>query len=1049
MIKIYTSNNLNCLIKKICLLMQNQNSNNIFLKDTIIIEDKHMIPLIKNKMSQILGINANISYISIIKFIFKTFNKKILKKKYLFNQSCILWELMNLPSKYIKYFPFNKEDSDLIKFKYFKNLSKILYDYSIYRPNWIIDWKNNNNISQKKTFYNIQKKIWKKIICKYEKKIYNIPYLVKKINKINIQSLKLPKKLFLLNPFNYSRAYFKILKKISNITNIYLFICTPFSNFKLKKTYAINISNSFIFHWFTSHLEQIKYIFSLTQNVKKIYISNLNKTLLDNIKNKITNIFTKKVLKKKNICNYDNSISIHECNNHLREIEILYDNIAYILNKNKNIEPKDIIIKTKNLENYIPFIKSVFVTESQKKKIPFNIYRKKFSDNQILYIFNKILELSENEFKNEKILNLLNFSFICKKFLIKKKELKIIKKWIKDTNIRWGLNKKHKQKINHIPINQNTWNEGIKKIIIGYGIKNYIIWKNILPYNINEKKEIKILEKLLFFIKILKKWKKKLSTHKTVNSWKKIYKKIISDFFYLDKKNKKELKYIKKEWNQILKNIKNSSYKKKISIKIIQYEINNKLKNILKYHKNNYNCIIFSHFNHFRTVSFKITYILGMNYNEFPKKNIHKHENLLYIDKKNNNYKKDLEEYFIFLELLYFTQKKIFISYINNSSHDINIKSHSIILNQFKIYIKKNFLFNKKDINKKNNLFKKLLFIHPKHSFEKKNFNIKKKFNSFHSIWILSKNKKNTINFKKNIKIPLLNKIKNINLKNLLSFWNNPIKYFFNKKLRIFYQKEKFYNYNKEPFFIDPKNQYLLNKKILDHMIFKKDIKYLFKIIFSMSILPHGKFGKIYLNHQFKKVKKVFNKIKKMNIVLKKQKIKIKINKYTIQGVLKNITQKGLLRWTPCNLNHYNKITLWIEHLIYCSINKKHNSYYIGLNNKIIFNNIKKKLAQKYLLKYILGYIQGLKNPIILTNTGLTWFHYMYDKKKKNISKKNNTIQYSKKKIIDIWNGNKYILGEKNNSYIKKIYTLYKKNFFKKTCKTCKYWMLPIYKNLI
>ncbi|MCW5197537.1 exodeoxyribonuclease V subunit gamma [Buchnera aphidicola] len=1047
MIKTYTSNNLNYLIKKICNFIKS--NQNVFLKEIIIVENKTMITFIKNKISKILGIDSNISYISIRKFIFCILKKKIFNKKIFADQEYILWKLMNLSSKYTKYFSFNKTDSDLIKFKYFKKLSKILYEYSIHHPNWILNWNNQKSKIFKKNYilYKIQKKIWKNIFYTKKKNIYHMSDLIKSLNK-NTQSINLTNQIFLLNPCSYPYTYLKILKKISNLTKIYLFICTPFKNLKniTKKKY--NYSSSFISHWYKDHFKQIKYIFTLTKNIKQKYILNKNKTLLENIQNTIKNIHIYNILKKKKFLKCDNSISIHECCSYLREIEVLYDNISYILNKNKNIEPKDIIIKTQNIENYIPFIKSVFISENQKNKIPFNIYKKKFYNSKILYILNKILELPENKFKSEKILNILNFSFISKKFLIDKKELKIIKKWVKDTNIRWGIDKNHKKKINHLPINQNTWHEGIKKIIIGYGVKNYILWNNILPYNINETKELKILEKLLFFIKTLKKWKKKLSTKKNIHSWKKIYSEIITDFFYLSSKQNKKIKYIQKKWNLILKQIKHSSYKKRISIKIIQFEMNNKLKNIFEYKKNNYNCITFTNFKNFRTIPFKITYILGMNYNEFPKKNIQTCENLLYIQKKNNNYQQNSKEYFMFLELLYFTQKKIFISYINNSIYDVKTQKYSIILNQFNIYIQQNFFFKKKNLNKKNNFLKKLLFIHPEHSFEKENFNIKNNFHSFHSIWILSKNKKK-INTKKNIKIPLLYKIKKIYINNLLSFWNNPIKYFFNNRLKIFYKTERLNNYNQEPFYIDKKNHYLLNKKILDYMIFKKDTKNLFKKIFSIGILPHGNLGKTYLNYQVKKIKKIFNKIKNMNMSLKEKNIKFKIKKYIIEGKLKNITEKGLLRWKAFNLNHYNKITLWIEHLIYCIQDGQYNSSYIGMNNKITFKNIPKNLAKKYLLKYIIGYIQGLQKPIILTNTGLNWFHYIYDKKKKNLSKKNNTIIYSKKKIIETWNGNKYVLGEKKDPYIKKIYTLLNNNFIKKTCYTCKYWMLPIYKNSI
>ncbi|CAL4323027.1 RecBCD enzyme subunit RecC [Buchnera aphidicola (Periphyllus testudinaceus)] len=1040
MIKIYTSNSFNNLIKKMCYIMNIKSSEKIFIKEIIVVPELKISKFIRQIIEKKFGIFCNISFFTPEKFIFYILELFINKKKYKkFNQSYILWKLMSLPEKFQKKYFFKKKENEFNKFKYFKNFSKIFYKYLIYNTKLIKKLEKNTKKNKKKIFLK-QQKIWKKI-NKNLKNTHHYVNLIKNFMKKyylkkNLYK-KLPNRIFILNPIDFPISYFNILKKISEKLKIYFFLYTPFK--KINKKSIINYKkNSIISNWMKYDLKKIKNILSLTKNKKNIYIKNKNITLLDKLKNKIFFLKNNSIYinQKK-----DNSISIHECYNHFREIEILQENILKILNNTKTIQPKHIIVKSKNIQKYIPYINSIFNSEIKKNNIPYFIHEKIFDkNNPIIYIFNKILSLPQSKFKNKKILDYLNFKFISKKFLISQKELKIIKKWISYTNICWGINKNHKKSLKLPEEHQNTWSYGIKKIILGYGMKKKNkVWNKIFPYNINEKNHILILEKLILFIKTLKKWKKKLSTKKKCKTWKKIYKEIINDFFYT-KKIKKKLKHIKKNWKYLLKNIQISSYKKKISIDIIKYEINKKINIIYKREKKNNN-IIFTNFNLLRTIPFKITYILGMNENFFKNKT-QERENLIHLYNKKENFKKNTQDYYIFLELLSCTTKKLIISYIKNSYENEKNNKPSIIIYQLIKYIKKNFLKDYKKIQ--------LIKIHEKYSFYKKNFYLKNKFNSFNNFWNISKNKKKIIKtnfFKKNIYIKNYKKIK---FKNFILFWKNPINYFFNKILKIYY-KEKYINYsNNEPFYIDKKNHYLLNKKILNYIIFKKNLKKLFNKIKYLGILPHGNLGKIYFKHQIKKNNKIFLKIKNINFTLKNKKFLLKIKKYKIYGKLKNISSlNGVVRWKSFNLNNFDKISLWLKHIIYCANGGKKNSIYISLNKKITFKNITKKKSKKYLLKYIYGYIQGLKNPLIITKTGLNWFDYVYDKKIQNISKNKKIIKNSKNKIFETWHGNKYIIGEKKDLYIKKIFNSLNKKSIKKIFRITKYWMYPIYKNIL
>ncbi|CAL4322967.1 exodeoxyribonuclease V subunit gamma [Buchnera aphidicola] len=1037
MIKIYTSNNFNYLIKKICQIIYKKKTNNIFMKEILVTEDLEKSEIIKKKIAKILGISINLNFFTQNNFISYVLKKFLFKKKYLLlKKNNIFWELIHL-SKYIKKICKIKKN-EIENFQYLKELSKIFYEYLIFRPNWIIRWEYNKQDKKKyNKKYFIQKKIWKKIQTHTIKKnIYHYinlykDFFKKKIFKKYIYK-KFPSKIFIINPFQFSKFYFKILKKISKKIDIHIFISTPFDIRYLKKNKSWE-KYSLLSIWTKNHIKQIKYIFSLSKKIEFFYEKKKN-TLLNKIKNNFLKLIDKTNTKKIQIQSIDNSITIHECNNRLREIEILYENILQNLHENHKLQPKDIIVKTEKIKDYIPYIKSVFQSQINNTQIPYKIKKPLFTKNSILYILNKILSLPQNKFENEKILDFLNFKFIAKKFLISKTDIKIIKTWIKDTNIRWGIDKKHKKKSGIYPTFQNTWKYGIKKIILGYGIQENIQTKNkIRPYNIYEKDHINLLEKLIFFIKKLTKWKKKLSKKRKIKKWIKIYKKIIKDFFQLNKKNKKIYKIIKKKLIILLKEIKKSSYKKKMSVNILKYELNIRLKKIFIQKNINNNCIQFTNFNSLRKINSKITYCLGMNENNFPKKITENEENLIYKYQKSSDQKKTEDNFFLFFELLAFTEKKIYISYINNSPNKIEKNEISSVIKKLKKYIENNFSSHK-------NIFQKISFIHPKTNFEKKNI-----YNhTFKKTLFLKK-----IDLKKKFikKIYLFKKIRKINFNKLISFWNNPINYFFNKILNIYYKNNNFINYNEEPFSIDYKNNYFIKKKILEYMLEKKDLKKLFNKIQSIGILPHKHFGKIHFKNQISKIKKIFIKIKNNKNLLGK-KFLFKIKKFTIYGKLKNISHKELFRWKTSSIHSYNIISFWLEHLIHCLL-KGEKSTYIGINKTISFQKISCKNSKKNLLKYILGYLQGLKKPIVLTKTGLNWFNYIFDKKEKKISIKKQKIKYSEKKFLETWNGNQYFLGEKKNLYLQKIFPKLNKKMIHQIKRTTKYWMLPIYKNIL
>ena len=135
---------------------------------------------------------------------------------------------------------------------------------------------------------------------------------------------------------------------------------------------------------------------------------------------------------------------------------------------------------------------------------------------------------------------------------------------INKSGIQWGIDASHIHALS-LPNNvKHTWESGIQRIMLGYAIKDIKKTCNqIIPYPINGKSQIKIVSKLIKFITILYKWKKKLSTTKLLTSWLPLCHELINDFFYINTDNYVFLEEIKNKWKTIISTGIQHQYKKK------------------------------------------------------------------------------------------------------------------------------------------------------------------------------------------------------------------------------------------------------------------------------------------------------------------------------------------------------------------------------------------------------------------------------------------------------------------------------------------------------
>ncbi|WAI18637.1 MAG: exodeoxyribonuclease V subunit gamma [Buchnera aphidicola (Acyrthosiphon caraganae)] len=735
------------------------------------------------------------------------------------------------------------------------------------------------------------------------------------------------------------------------------------------------------------------------------------------------------------------------CFNKKNEIEILHKKLLVFFSENSSIKPGDVVVTSFSLESYISYIDSIFTSLDNKQQIPFFISKKFSKKTEIIFSsFKKILNLSNSRFENEEILELLDVPEIANKFNFLEEEIKILYHWIEEANIRWAIDSRHKDYLSFPENKENTWFYGIEKLLLSYAMNDTeTIWNNILSCSLINGSRAELIGKLIIFIKVLKKWQNKLSKSQNLTYWRSLSKNLINDFFYYNKKTEQSIHMIHRYWIEMIDNGLSSNYLNKISINILKKNFFYKY-----YHTDNQmffpGVVNFCHPASICYIPFKIICIIGFDHLSIPKINHLDNFNLL----KKYPLIEDIDIYqkycYLFIQSISCAEKYFYISYVGYSLKDESKIYPSVLVDQLLNYIAFNFyLIGDQNLTLKDNT--KKLIKHLCKKYKKQYFYEKKNIN------YLTKE-----NFNKIFKYPekniydkdLLNKnsFNKINIKDLIDFWKNPIRYFFNFSLNIKINIKKQILNTTEPFLVDQLEAFKIKNILLNKIINNQNTIKLFQYYILSGKLPYHFFGKIFWDQNIKEITLIAKEVMKYRVLTHEKKINLNIEKYQINGILYEIQKIGLLRWKINRINYSDRISLWLEHLIYSASGGDGESIIIGYKNQNwSFSSLRPDTAYNYLLKYIKGYIKGIRQPLLLTKSGASWLDQVYDIKNNSIKNDDHTKRKGYKKLLETWMGNSYVEGEKENCYIKNIFKELSTNDIKKICETAKKWLTPILKN--
>lgn len=371
----------------------------------------------------------------------------------------------------------------------------------------------------------------------------------------------------------------------------------------------------------------------------------------------------------------DDSLQIHISTTRYRELENLYHTLLSIV-ENKEIEPKDIIVMAPDITLYVPFIETFFgeKLDYQIADMPFKKHHPLLKGIQLL------ISLEEHRWSASSLIELFQFQPFKIKQQWKDEDIDLIRAWIKEGGIRWGLNPEHRNRLLKKDLESSfeskggTFREGISFLLSNLVIKEAPSSLSFVTAPLLGDVYC-LLCALYEDLRVLYD-----GTRLSLSEWLDSLKRICETYFLVEDEEQEKFLIILNQFAKAAGKFIKSVYTFPFFFSLLETYSEN---DTLTKNPNQIQAVRFCSMLPMRSIPAKVICLIGMNEEAFPRKELLFSLDLLKNDSQADYYPSRLDfDRYLFLEAILSARTLFLMSYVGYSETDGKEKPPSLVISE-------------------------------------------------------------------------------------------------------------------------------------------------------------------------------------------------------------------------------------------------------------------------------------------------------------------------------------------------------------------------------
>ncbi|MBO5721969.1 MAG: exodeoxyribonuclease V subunit gamma, partial [Lentisphaeria bacterium] len=427
-----------------------------------------------------------------------------------------------------------------------------------------------------------------------------------------------------------------------------------------------------------------------------------NSTMLEIMQYDILNLFDRRVLPENAAADdfigrprpdlkNDGSITLHSCHNIRRELEVLHDELLKLINS--GIKPRDIIVMAPDISRCAPIIHAVFGSGPLQ-----NVYSiaDMLPDESVMVTetFKRILSVAAGRFEFSEVISLLDLPLISYSLGLQDGDLNKIAELLKECGVRWGYDAAMHGKFCQSEFEEFSWQMVFDRLLAGFAHRakqglfsssSVNLIGNISSVDALESSKIELFARIVRFMENLANLSENVNGYTTVKQWKKIFEKLLADFFKLDNFTRTALAPLRSAIDELDSTGDYASG---------NYPLNAALEMLLDYCENNAagsrflrGRITFCRMVPMRSIPRDVVAVLDLNEKDFPRRGNESGFDLISLLPESGDRSATAQDRYLLLEALMSARKNLLLFYQGQSAVNNQECAASAPLNEIAEYL--------------------------------------------------------------------------------------------------------------------------------------------------------------------------------------------------------------------------------------------------------------------------------------------------------------------------------------------------------------------------
>lgn len=630
----------------------------------------------------------------------------------------------------------------------------------------------------------------------------------------------------------------------------------------------------------------------------------------------------------------DDSIRVHACHGPMREVEVLHDQLLALLDSDSTLEPRDVIVMSPAIDAYAPFIDAVFGgAGDHHPHIPYRIAdRAVRATEDAIDAFLILIRTLRGRMTASEVLDLLALDPIRQFFGFAAADLDLVRTWVKESGVRWGIDAAHRAEVQQPPLAEHTWRFGLDRLLLGYAMSGAgrRLFGGVLPYDDIEGTTAELLGRLVQFCEALFAARASMQAPRPMEAWREDLGRLLRTMLADTNEWAHQHRHILVVLAELSERARRGQFEDPVDLDAVHMQLVTALERAAPGRGFLTGGVTFCAFLPMRSIPFRVVCLLGMNEDAFPRLRRPLGFDLMAQKPKLGDRSSRDDDRYLFLEALLSARERLIVTYVGQSIRDNSAIPPSVVISELLDSIDESFVLAPEDLDgqaersaapKPSAL---LTVRHPLQPFSPRYFGADTNtalFSYAHNYYAAAQ----ALTGVRGSPLPFLSAplspltlSRQVTVDELARFFENPTRVFLQNRLALYLGDDSESLDDREPLDLRPLERWKIGTGLLERAFEGQHLAAALPFVRASGSLPPGALGSCVFEDLRREAATIAGAAAELlsDQPLDPLIVDAKVDDTRITGALRHLWPQGQVHYQFSKLGGRSELRLWIYHLV-------------------------------------------------------------------------------------------------------------------------------------